>query len=76
MVCIEESPNRKVKQIATLIELEQNSGSGKKNMDTVLFAAPVNQKLSWLIVDKVPPEFTQDKFRDKNPSHRYYMVEY
>jgi len=68
------SPNRDQKMIATLVELEQSTKKG--DTEQVLFAMPVDQKLPWQIVDSTPKEFTQDKLKDRNPAHRYYMVQF
>ena len=42
----------------------------------MLFAVSVNDKLPWFIIEDTPAEFTADKFKDRNPSNRYYMTEY
>jgi hypothetical protein len=48
---------------------------GKMN-STTLFAVPVNDKLPWMIVDTVPKKYIEDKFKDRNPSHRYYIADF
>ena len=42
----------------------------------MLFAVSVNDKLPWFIIEDTPAEFTAYKFKDRNPSNRYYMTEY
>ena len=76
IVGLTQSPNRKQNQMVTLVEIEQKQISNSEQSKSLIFAVPVNDKLPWFIVSMVPKEFNDDKSRERNPSHRYYVVRY
>ena len=56
--------------------LASNPVKHNDDKESLIFAVPVNDRLPWFIVEKAPQEFLEDKKKERNPSHRYYIVMY
>mmetsp|Transcript_19524 Transcript_19524/g.30002 ORF Transcript_19524/g.30002 Transcript_19524/m.30002 type:complete len:347 (+) Transcript_19524:3159-4199(+) len=80
VVSILDSPNRNSPLMATLVEF--NSSQHGMTYDrpdhnqNQLYAAPLNPKMPWFVVDQEPADFTADKKEQRNPSHRYYIIKF
>ena len=76
VVALKGSPNRECGQMVTLVEIASETSSNKKSADSIIFARPVNDKLPWFILNEAPAEFIKDKWAERDPSHRYYVIKY
>lgn len=75
IVNLVKSPIRDQTHVCTLVEVEDTKKEQGNLAKTRVFAVPINEKMPWMIVEELPLQFNQDKFSNRNPSHRYYMVE-
>lgn len=74
VVSVTKSPMREENIMCTLIEIEGQQKEKGFLASTTLFAVPFNEKMPWIVIKEPPEQFVKDKFVQRNPSHRYYMV--